>query len=166
MAVALVSTLTQDRVGLVSEIADHLFEAGVNLGDTTFAALGTGAEFTAVCHLPQELALQTLEQGLTQLPSLASAQVRVVPYMFDRDQTRRARSRTGSRSAAATSLGLWRACRMSSPSMGPTLCGWKPASCRRLRAACMSPASPCRSRRIGPAPVWQPWPTPQALWPR
>ena len=31
MAVALVSILAQDRVGLVSEIADHLFEAGVNL---------------------------------------------------------------------------------------------------------------------------------------
>jgi hypothetical protein len=40
MAVALVSILAQDRVGLVSEIADHLFEAGVNLGDTTFAVLG------------------------------------------------------------------------------------------------------------------------------
>jgi glycine cleavage system transcriptional repressor len=83
MAVALVSILAQDRVGLVSEIADHLFEAGVNLGDTTFAVLGTGAEFTAVCDLPEELTLQTLEQGLTQLPSLASAQVRVVPYTFD-----------------------------------------------------------------------------------
>jgi len=83
MAVALVSIFAQDRVGLVSEIADHLFEAGVNLGDTTFAVLGTGAEFTAVCDLPQELALQTLEQELTNLPSLASAQVRVVPYMFD-----------------------------------------------------------------------------------
>jgi len=83
MAVALVSILAQDRVGLVSEIADHLFEAGVNLGDTAFAVLGTGAEFTAVCDLPQELALQTLEQELTNLPSLASAQVRVVPYMFD-----------------------------------------------------------------------------------
>ena len=47
MAVVLVSILVQDRVGLVSEIADHLFDAGVNLGDTTFAVLGSGAEFTA-----------------------------------------------------------------------------------------------------------------------
>ena len=82
MAVALVSILAQDRVGLVSEIADHLFEAGVNLGDTTFAVLGTGAEFTAVCELPSGLTLEALEQELVQLPSLASAQVRVVPYMF------------------------------------------------------------------------------------
>ncbi len=50
--VALVSILAQDRVGFVSEIADHLFEAGVNLGDTSFAVLGTGAELTAVCELP------------------------------------------------------------------------------------------------------------------
>ena len=83
MAVALVSILAQDRVGLVSEIADHLFEAGVNLGDTTFAVLGTGAEFTSVCELPNGLTLEALEQELMHLPSLAAAQVRVVPYMFD-----------------------------------------------------------------------------------
>src|SRR5215204_2574062 len=83
MAVALVSIFAQDRVGLVSEIADHLFEAGVNLGDTTFAVLGTGAEFTAVCELPGELTIEALEQELVQLPTLAAAQVRVVPYMFD-----------------------------------------------------------------------------------
>lgn len=106
MAVALVSILAQDRVGLVSEIADHLFEAGVNLGDTTFAVLGTGAEFTAVCELPSELTIEALEQELVQLPTLAAAQVRVVPYMFDPRPARPARSRTGSRSAAATNLGL------------------------------------------------------------
>ncbi len=83
MAVALGSILAPVRVGLAAEIADHLFDAGVNLGDTTFAVLGTGAEFTAVCELPSELTLEALEQELVQLPSLASAQVRVVPYMFD-----------------------------------------------------------------------------------
>jgi glycine cleavage system transcriptional repressor len=83
MSVTLVSILTQDRVGLVSEIADLLFEAGVNLGDTTFAVLGSGAQFTAVCELPPGLAIEALEQGLTALPTLADAQVRVVPYMFD-----------------------------------------------------------------------------------
>jgi glycine cleavage system transcriptional repressor len=83
MAVAFVSILAQDRVGLVSEIADHLFEAGVNLGDTTFAVLGTGAEFSAVCELPDGLAFDALEQELVRLPTLAAAQVRVVPYMFE-----------------------------------------------------------------------------------
>jgi predicted amino acid-binding ACT domain protein len=83
MAVALVSILAQDRVGLVSELADHLFDAGLNLGDTTFAVLGTGAELTAACELPNGLELETLEQGLVQLPTLGAAQVRVVPNMFD-----------------------------------------------------------------------------------
>jgi glycine cleavage system transcriptional repressor len=83
MAVALVSILAPDRVGLVSEVADLVFEAGANLGDTTFAVLGTGAELTAVCELPNGLALETLEQGLVQLPTLVAAQVRVVPYTFD-----------------------------------------------------------------------------------
>src|SRR5215208_2880817 len=83
MTVALVSVLAHDRVGLISEIADHLFEAGVNLGDTTFAVLGTGAEFTSVCELPDTLAVEALEQELVQLPGLAAAQVRVVSYEFD-----------------------------------------------------------------------------------
>jgi glycine cleavage system transcriptional repressor len=83
MSVAFVSVLAHDRVGLVSEIADHLFEAGVNLGDATFAVLGTGAEFSAVCELPSDLSLEALEQDLLKLPTLAVAQVRVVPYMFE-----------------------------------------------------------------------------------
>ena len=48
-SIALVSVLCADRVGLVSGIADHLFDAGVNLRDTNFAALGSGAEFSALC---------------------------------------------------------------------------------------------------------------------
>jgi glycine cleavage system transcriptional repressor len=70
-------------VGLIAEIADYLFEVGVNLRDTSCAVLGTGAEFTAVCELPDGLTVEVLEQGLGQLPTLVAAQVRVVPYMFD-----------------------------------------------------------------------------------
>jgi glycine cleavage system transcriptional repressor len=83
MTVAFVSILAQDRVGLVSEIADHLFEVGINLGDATFAVLGTWAEFAAVCDLPSDLGCEALERDLLQLPTLAAAQVRVVPYMFE-----------------------------------------------------------------------------------
>jgi glycine cleavage system regulatory protein len=39
-SVALVSVLGPDRVGLVAAIAEHLFNIGVNLRDTTFAAQG------------------------------------------------------------------------------------------------------------------------------
>ena len=83
MAVALVSILAEDHVGLIAEIADNLFDAGINLRDTSCAVLGTGATFTAVCELPDGLSIEVLEQGLMQLPTLAAAQVRVVPYMFD-----------------------------------------------------------------------------------
>ena len=43
-SVALVSVLGPDRVGLVAAIAEHLFDIGVNLRDTTFATLGSGAD--------------------------------------------------------------------------------------------------------------------------
>ena len=54
-SVVLVSVLGPDRVGLVAAIAEHLFDVGVNLRDTTFAALGSGAEFVAICELPSDL---------------------------------------------------------------------------------------------------------------
>jgi glycine cleavage system transcriptional repressor len=83
--VALVSILAPDRVGLVSAIADHLFTAGVNLRDTTFAALGKGAEFTSLCELPDSLSIGELEAGLGTLDALRDAQIRVLPYAFDHE---------------------------------------------------------------------------------
>jgi glycine cleavage system transcriptional repressor len=83
--VALVSILAPDRVGLVSASADHLFSAGINLRDTTFAALGKGAEFTSLCELPPGLGLRELEDGLAAIEALAGAQIRVVPYAFDHE---------------------------------------------------------------------------------
>ncbi|MDF2689644.1 MAG: amino acid-binding protein, partial [Microvirga sp.] len=63
-SVALVSVLGPDRVGLVAAIAEHLFNTGVNLRDTTFAALGSGAEFVAICELPSGLDAREIEAGL------------------------------------------------------------------------------------------------------
>ncbi|MCG5239752.1 glycine cleavage system protein R [Azospirillum doebereinerae] len=80
---ALVSTFCPDRVGLVSGITGHLFELGINLRDATFAALGTGAEFSAVCELPESLTVTEVEASLTALPVLARAQVKVTPFTFD-----------------------------------------------------------------------------------
>ena len=82
-SVALISIFSRDRVGLVSAIADHLFAAGVNLRDTTFAALGTGAEFTSVCELPEGLSVTELDNGLAEIPELEGAEIRVVPFAFD-----------------------------------------------------------------------------------
>jgi glycine cleavage system transcriptional repressor len=83
MAVALVSILCRDQVGLVAAIADHLFGHGVNLRDTTFAALGKGAEFTAICELPEGLSAASLEDGLSLVPELEGGEIRVVAYAFD-----------------------------------------------------------------------------------
>jgi glycine cleavage system transcriptional repressor len=82
-SVALVSVLCRDRVGLVSAIADCLFDAGVNLRDTTFAVLGEGAEFTSICELPSDLTAEALGAKLALLPELAEAQLRVIRYGFD-----------------------------------------------------------------------------------
>jgi glycine cleavage system transcriptional repressor len=82
-SIALVSIVSRDRVGLVSAIADHLFSAGINLRDTTFAVLGQGAEFTAICELPDGLTVGDLEAGLAPLPELAGAQIRISAYDFD-----------------------------------------------------------------------------------
>lgn len=82
-AIALISILCHDRVGLVSAVADYLFSAGINLRDTTFAAYGSGAEFTSVCELPPDVGLSEIERGLAVIPELVGAQVRVVPFQFD-----------------------------------------------------------------------------------
>jgi glycine cleavage system transcriptional repressor len=84
-SVALVSVLGPDRVGLVAAIADHLFDAGVNLRDTSFAALGSGAEFVSICELPDGMSAEEIEAGLQRLPELEGAQVRAMPYPFDPD---------------------------------------------------------------------------------
>ncbi len=80
---ALISTFCPDRVGLVSGITGHLFELGINLRDATFASLGSGADFSAVCELPQTATLAELQASLSALPVLAGAQVKVTPFEYD-----------------------------------------------------------------------------------
>ena len=82
-AVALVSILCRDQVGLVAAVADHLFAQGVNLRDTTFASLGMGAEFTAICELPDGASAASLEDGLSLVSELEGAEIRVMSYGFD-----------------------------------------------------------------------------------
>ncbi|MFD1627867.1 glycine cleavage system protein R [Azospirillum griseum] len=80
---ALVSTFCPDRVGLVSAITGHLFDSGINLRDATFASLGSGAEFSAVCELPGGLSVDAVQASLSAVPELAGAQVKVTPFAFD-----------------------------------------------------------------------------------
>ena len=74
---ALVSIIGPDRVGLVSAITGRLFDLGANLGDTAFAVLGGGAEFTAICEFTAEMDLETLQRELEALPELDGAEVNV-----------------------------------------------------------------------------------------
>lgn len=82
-SLALVSTFCPDRVGLVSAVTSHLFELGVNLRDATFAVMGSGAEFSAVCELPGNVPVEEVQAGLSSLPELDGAQIKVTPFDFD-----------------------------------------------------------------------------------
>lgn len=85
MAVALVSIFGPDRVGLVSAVTGYLFDQGINLRDASFAALGKGAEFAAVCELPTGLSTAALQDGLATLDELAGTRIVVASFDFDPD---------------------------------------------------------------------------------
>jgi len=74
---ALVSIIGPDRVGLVSAISGRLFDLGADLGDTSFAVLGGGAEFTAICEFPGGMELEALQAELEALPQIVDAVVKV-----------------------------------------------------------------------------------------
>ena len=76
----LISVLCPDRIGLVSAITGRLYNLGTNLGDTTFAVLGGGAEFTAVCELTEAVSLDLVEMELKSLPELEGADVSVTRF--------------------------------------------------------------------------------------
>jgi glycine cleavage system transcriptional repressor len=76
----LVSIFCRDRPGLVAAVAGRLYDLGANLGDTTFAVLGEGAEFTAVVTAPDGLEAQDIERDLATLPELAEGRVKVRGY--------------------------------------------------------------------------------------
>ncbi len=76
----LVSLFCPDRTGLVAAITGRLFEIGANLGDTSFAVLGAGAELTAICSIPDHIPPETLRDDLSGLPELAGATITVSPF--------------------------------------------------------------------------------------
>ncbi|MGE5506037.1 MAG: glycine cleavage system protein R [Actinomycetota bacterium] len=83
MTSMLISVFGPDRTGLVAAITGRLFELGVNLGDTSFAVLGTGAEFTSVCELPPGLGAAEIEADLSSMPELAGTRVTARPFELD-----------------------------------------------------------------------------------
>ena len=90
-SVALVSILCPDRVGVVAAIADYLFDAGVNLRDTSFVTLGTGAEFTSICELPDQVTPESIEQGLLScLEARGRTSARIALQLRSQPHARRA----------------------------------------------------------------------------
>lgn len=83
MTTVLISIFCPDRTGLVAAITGRLFEIGANLGDTSFSMLGTGAEFTSVCELPDDLSAAEAEADLARLPELERARVSVRSFELD-----------------------------------------------------------------------------------
>ena len=65
---ALISIICQDSAGLIADVTGRLYDLGVNLGDTTFAVLGGGAEFTLVGKLPADVDLAEVERELRAVP--------------------------------------------------------------------------------------------------
>jgi glycine cleavage system transcriptional repressor len=83
MPLALISFFCPDRTGLVASVTGRLFEMGVNLGDTSFAVLGSGAEFSSVSEVPFALTFGEIETELKRLPELKGGKVTVMPFELD-----------------------------------------------------------------------------------
>ena len=74
---ALVSIIGPDRVGLISAISGLLFDLGADLGDTSFAVLGGGAEFTAICEFSDGMDLDRLREELASLDETEDCDINV-----------------------------------------------------------------------------------------
>ncbi len=73
----LVTIDCSDRTGLIAAVTGHLFDLGGDLGETTFAAVAGRAEFRTACELPDDVDAAALYAGLTAIPLLSGASIRV-----------------------------------------------------------------------------------------
>jgi glycine cleavage system transcriptional repressor len=81
--VLLISIFCPDKTGLIAAITGALFDLNANLGDTSFAVLGGGAEFTTICESPSSPT--EIETYLQALPELENANIKV--SVFDMAST-------------------------------------------------------------------------------
>lgn len=84
---ALLSVFSRDRVGLISLVTGHLFDKGINLGDTSFAVLGQGGEFTSVIDIPSDVSESELVGELRALEGMQDADVDVRRFAFEEGET-------------------------------------------------------------------------------
>lgn len=76
----LIRIFARDEPGLVAVISRCLYELDLNLGDTAFAVLGTGAEFTVVVEEPVPVAIAEIDRNLRELPELDDAEITVEEF--------------------------------------------------------------------------------------
>jgi glycine cleavage system transcriptional repressor len=80
---ALLSVFSKDRVGLISLVTGYLFDKGINLGDTSFAVLGKGGEFTSVIDIPGDMPESELVSGLRTLEGMQAADIDIRRFAFE-----------------------------------------------------------------------------------
>ncbi|MBN1379278.1 MAG: amino acid-binding protein [Gammaproteobacteria bacterium] len=79
---SLLTIICSDRTGLISDITADLFDLGINLGDTNFAVLGEGAEFSAVLETPENLPAAEILQQIKNIECLQQAEIQLKPFAF------------------------------------------------------------------------------------
>lgn len=86
---ALISILCEDRPGLIADVTGRLYDLGINLGDTSFAVLGSGAKLTVVAKLPEDIRIADVDEELRSMPVLNGADLTVAPFTYreTHDQT-------------------------------------------------------------------------------
>ncbi len=75
-----ISIFCPDRVGLIAAITGKLFDLGINLGDTTFSILGSGAEFTSICDVPDGLEVKDLHLQLSTMDELKDSDISIKKF--------------------------------------------------------------------------------------
>ncbi len=79
----LVTCSGPDRVGVVVALTGRLFDLGIDLGDTTFAVLGTAFEFSSVASAPAALSHAEIDAALSDLPELEGCKLSVSDFAYD-----------------------------------------------------------------------------------
>lgn len=90
--IILIAANGPDRVGLVAAVTGRLYDLGLNLGDTTFAVLGTGYEFRSIADLPAGVNPSQLLTELRAVPELAASSVEVQAFGHRADRALSGRS--------------------------------------------------------------------------
>jgi len=77
-----IAIFCRNRPGLVQSITDKLSRLGANLGPTSFAVLGKGAEFTCVATVGGDREIWEFDSAILVMPELVDAQISVHEYGF------------------------------------------------------------------------------------